>query len=105
MNKNQLEEEVKKELSVILAVGMAFQAFQHSQEQVDKDMSKSKSKLLSLFTKRQEEVIGELEGDKKGVDELLPTMGDAYNNLAVQVAYKEGFNMGLVEAISIVKKI
>lgn len=41
--------------------------------------------------------------EKKGVDELLVTMGDIYNDLAVQVAYKEGYNKAIEETIKNIK--
>jgi hypothetical protein len=34
---------------------------------------------------------------KKSVEELLPIMGSAYNDLSVQVAYKEGYNRAISE--------
>lgn len=37
-------------------------------------------------------VSREIIGEEKSVDELLETMGSAYKDLSVQVAYKEGYN-------------
>ena len=56
--------------------------------------------VASLTTQR----IEAIRNDKKSVKELLPVMGEAYNDLSVQVAYKEGYNRGHVDVITLLEE-
>ena len=55
-----------------------------------------------LLTDHDRELMEGLE--KKSVAELLEKMGSAYNNLSVQVAYKEGYNHAISVAQEFIKK-
>ncbi len=46
-----------------------------------------------LLTDRDREWAEAMKMDRKSVDELLPIIGGAYNDLSVHVAYKEGLQI------------
>lgn len=50
------------------------------------------------------DLIKRLEAKKGSVDQLREKMGEAYNDLSVQVAYKEGFNRALQDAIDEIRR-
>lgn len=53
---------------------------------------KVKSFLHSSIEKAVKEAVEKMIGERKSVEELKEKMGSAYNDLSVQVAYKEGYN-------------
>lgn len=55
---------------------------------------KLKHFLATALEEQKQDVLAEIEGvtGAKSVQELLPTMGEAYKDISVQVAYKEGYN-------------
>lgn len=56
--------------------------------------------ITSAIQMERDRIIREL--GRKSVDELKEIMGDAYNDLSVQVAFKEGYNKANDTAITVV---
>lgn len=65
-------------------------------------------KEIKLFVKKElsrqhKEDMERVIPDTKSVKELLPIMGEAYKDLSVKVAYKEGYNRAIKEILSKLK--
>ncbi len=98
MNKNQLEKEIHNVLADFIIELCEQKRFKgdmenHVCQPSNKTYSKIYKRILSLFTKRQEEVVGELEKAK------LKEQGNESQKREIW-----GINYGLSKAISIVKK-
>jgi hypothetical protein len=61
------------------------------------DRNTAVDQLYSLYQEGQRDL------EKKSVEELKPIMGEAYTDLSVQVAFKEGYNKA-IELLSTLKK-
>lgn len=62
---------------------------------IDVQVQAIQALLTSEVEKERERLLGTIKDRKKSVEELLPIMGEAYNELSVQVAFKEGYNKAL----------
>lgn len=94
MNKNQLEEEIKEIVKDAIEGQMDWEAYYEG------SYEEPTNAILSLFTKRQEEVVGELKREK--VD-IRPEISEWLISKNRDEA--EGFNKAIDKAISIVKKV
>ncbi len=99
--KNQLEEEIYRLMDSFLIETEP----PRRMEQLNQDRHLFVEKLLSLFTKRQEEMVGELEGHKFEMDikEYLPLVKEWKGGY--DVPFDDGYKQAIKDAISIIKKI